>query len=252
MASVSFVEAFSDNYFWLLTQNNYCAVVDPGDAKPVIDFLNQHNFELTHIILTHHHNDHIGGVAELQNLYNPATVGIPTKRTPHIDHVVKSGDCIELLDTQLNVLETPGHTTIAATYYNDDSIFVGDTLFAGGCGCLFEGTAEQLYHSITAIMALGNNRAVYCAHEYTLANLKFALSIEPENAELVARFAEVKQLRADDKPTVPTYLNKEAATNPFCRCDCPAYRKALAKVVGHVVNDPIEAFALTRQLKDQF
>lgn len=254
MPIVTFVEAFSDNYHWLIIEGHHCAVVDPGDATPVIEYCEQHDLKCDYILCTHHHADHIGGVERLRKHYDASVYGISTPRTPPIDIEVQTGDTLDLslIKTQLQVLETPGHTAKAATYYNDAWVFTGDTLFAGGCGRLFEGTPEQMYDSLQAILNLGEDQAIYCAHEYTLANLKFALSIEPDNKALRLRYESVKVMRAKNQCTLPSNLDLEQETNPFCRSHLRTFQEALAKVTGELITNPTEVLAMTRQLKDAY
>jgi len=256
MLSVKPVPAFRDNYIWLLTDSTstQVAVVDPGDASPVREYLRQHQLTLCAIIATHHHADHVGGIAALLDevkvpVFGPATESIPGCTTP-----VKEGDRIRVpgLAVSLQVLEVPGHTAGHVAYHGHGMAFVGDTLFMAGCGRLFEGTAAQMHASLGRIAALPPDTQIYCAHEYTEANLKFARAVEPQNAAVVDRTADCRRRRAENLPTVPGPLAGELATNPFLRCHTPLVVRAAEQHCGHALNGPVETFAVIRQWKDYF
>lgn len=218
MFEVSFIPAFKDNYIWLLTRGKRAFVVDPGDSAPVCQRLETDGLTLEGILITHHHADHQGGIAELKGrwqteVYAPANESITGCTRP-----LSGGERIDVLGQMVEVMAVPGHTSGHIAYYAPGAIFCGDTLFGAGCGRLFEGTPEQMSASLDRIAALPGDTRVYCAHEYTEMNLRFALAVEPENMALQARVANVAALRAAGLPSVPSLLAEEKATNPFLRC----------------------------------
>ena len=218
MFEVSFIPAFKDNYIWLLTRGKRAFVVDPGDAAPVRSRLETDGLTLAGILITHHHADHQGGVAELTarwqtEVYAPANESITGCTRP-----LSGGERIEVLGQELVVMAVPGHTLGHIAYVAPGAIFCGDTLFGAGCGRLFEGTPEQMSASLDRIAALPDDTLVYCAHEYTEMNLRFALAVEPENRAVQARVAKVAAQRAAGLPSVPSSLGEEKASNPFLRC----------------------------------
>ncbi len=222
MFEISLIPAFKDNYIWLLHEGRRAFVVDPGDAAPVLARLNADGLDLEGILITHHHADHQGGIAELAarwpvKVYAPASESI-TGRT----HPLRGGECIEVLGQTLHVLAVPGHTLGHLAYYAPGVLFCGDTLFGAGCGRLFEGTPEQMSASLVSIAALPDDTLIYCAHEYTAMNLPFARAVEPDNPAITARINEVAALRAAGLPSVPLTLAEEKASNPFLRCQEPA------------------------------
>ena len=222
------ISAFRDNYFWLLQRGKHAAIVDPGDATPVISVLESRGLILDTILITHYHSDHIGGVPELLNLYQ-SKVYAPLKEQYDFAHrAVKEGDAIHLetLDLQLSILELPGHTLGHVAYYGANSLFCGDTLFGCGCGRLFEGTHQQLFASLQKLAKLPSETAVYCAHEYTEHNIRFARTLDPQNAALASRQKDTAQLRETDKPTLPSTIGLELETNPFLRCHTASIKAA--------------------------
>ena len=243
-----------DNYVYLLRESGQgnIGVVDPSDAAPVIAALEEAGWRLTHIINTHHHGDHTGGNLELKAKYGCTVVGprADRDRIPGIDVEVGDGDSYMFGDAEARVFDTPGHTRGHITYWFPESkaLFCGDTLFALGCGRLFEGTAQQMWTSLSKYRAVPDDTLVYCAHEYTQANARFALTVEADNARLVARSAEIDRLRAAGKRTVPSTMGEERATNPFLRADQPS----VARAVGLSPSDPVAVFAEVRARKDKF
>jgi hydroxyacylglutathione hydrolase len=217
---ITAIPAFSDNYIWLLTgEGEACAVVDPGDHRPVLEVLRQRGLLLRHILLTHHHADHVGGVGGLLNAY-PATVWGPADgRIRHVANVVDEGDVVALpeLGAELAVLFVPGHTSSHIAYFGAGALFCGDTLFSMGCGRLFEGTPGQMQASLDKFAALPPETRVYCAHEYTQSNCAFALAVEPGNQALRDIAADVAEARAARRITLPSTIGFELAANPFMR-----------------------------------
>ena len=217
------IPMLSDNYAWLLVDSvsGKTGIVDPAEAAPAVAALEALGKRLDYIFLTHHHDDHIGGVAELVEAYRPQVVGngADAQRLPKLDISVHEGSLVEFGSARLRVIETPGHTLGHISYYIADGgiLLPGDTLFSLGCGRLFEGTPAQMFNSIAKYGDLPDDTLVCAGHEYTASNAKFALSVEPGNAALQARAAEVQALRAAGKPTLPVKLGQERATNPFLR-----------------------------------
>jgi hydroxyacylglutathione hydrolase len=244
----------SDNYGFLVhdPEAGVTAVIDTPEVAPINAALEEKGWQLTHILNTHHHFDHAGGNEALKAQWGCIVVGAANdaQRIPGIDLRVADGDSLEFGSTRAEILETPGHTTgHIAYYFADDGIaFVGDTLFALGCGRLFEGSPAQMWASLSKLAALPDDTVVYCAHEYTQSNAAFALSVEPGNPDLVARAREIDQLRAAGVPTVPTTIGLEKATNPFLRPDSENLRSTL----GMADEDTVAVFAETRRRKDSF
>ena len=244
----------SDNYCWLVRDEaaDTTAVVDTPEVEPINRALEEKGWRLTHILNTHHHFDHAGGNEALKEKWGCTIVGadMDAARIPGIDVRVKEGEVYTFGSSKARVFEVPGHTSGHIAYhFEDDGIaFVGDTIFALGCGRLFEGTAEQMWDSLEKLMGMPDDTTIYCAHEYTQANAAFALSVEPGNPVLVDRAAEIERLRAEGTPTVPTTLALEKATNPFLR---PSSDN-LQQTVGLVGAPLVEVFAETRRRKDNF
>jgi hydroxyacylglutathione hydrolase len=248
------LRAFKDNYVWTLRDARYAAVVDPGEAKPVLDYLATENLQLTAILATHHHHDHVGGVAELLQRHTVPVYGPRGEPITTLTHAVGGGDKVSLeqLGVSFEVLDIPGHTRAHVAYYGANMLFCGDTLFACGCGRAFEGTPQQLYASLQKLVALPDDTLVYCGHEYTLANIGFAKVVEPDNAALLEREASDARLRRADRPTLPSTIGREKATNPFLRVTRPAVIASANKYLGKRVSDPAGVFAALRQWKNEF
>lgn len=257
MMNIHPIPAFSDNYIWLLCDEDSHRgfVVDPGDAQPVVDALEERGIELVGVLITHHHFDHVGGLAALRDRYGPIVYGPHNPAIDGIDHRLGAGDTIEVLGAAFEVLEVPGHTLDHIAYVHRGEtpvVFCGDTLFAGGCGRLFEGTPSMMLASLESLAELAPDTRVYCAHEYTLANLAFAQAVEPDNPSLAARIADAEATRARGEPTVPSDIGLELATNPFLRCDTPALQHSLRQQGKYPGDDSAEIFAAVRGWKDVF
>lgn len=253
--SITPIPAFQDNYFWLIHNTRHAWVVDPGEALPVLEYLSRHKLTLAGILLTHHHADHIGGVADLRQCFHDiAIVGCPIDALPPLTQTVHEGDHVTLhpLGLTVRVMDVPGHTRGHVAYLLDQHLFCGDTLFAGGCGRLFEGTPEQMWQSLSKLNSLPDSTLIYCAHEYTLSNLTFALNVEPNNADLSRRLDHVRRIRARGEVTLPSSLAEEQRTNPFLRVTQPAIKSRLEQRVGHSLpDDPAQLFAALRTWKNQ-
>jgi hydroxyacylglutathione hydrolase len=252
------IPVLSDNYIFVLwePQQKIAAVVDPALAEPVIDYLQEIDAQLVAIFNTHHHWDHIGGNKELARQFPELRVYGGTEdrgRIPQQQVYLAEGDTIQFADRTAQVFFVPGHTRAHIAYYFPPKVadeigelFCGDTIFAGGCGRLFEGTPAQMMSSITKLRQLPDETRVWCAHEYTLGNLKFALTVDPDNQDLKARYQKVQQDRSQGLATIPSWLGEEKQTNPFLRWDTPALQ------VTAKINDPVRVFGRIRGMKDQF
>ncbi|VVN01592.1 Hydroxyacylglutathione hydrolase [Pseudomonas fluorescens] len=255
MIQITALCAFSDNYIWLLqdTDTRRCAAVDPGDAAPVQDWLAAHpDWVLSDILITHHHHDHVGGVLALKNatdakVYGPARETIPAREVALADN-----DRINVLGLDFDVIDVPGHTSGHIAFYHKGMLFCGDTLFAAGCGRLFEGTPEQMHASLTRLASLPADTQVYCAHEYTLSNLRFAAAVEPGNRDVAERLADVIKKRASGTITLPSNLALEKLTNPFLRTGETSVKEKLDERTGAGNGSPSAVFAALRAWKDTF
>jgi len=247
------IPAFTDNYIWCLcTQiQDRCVVVDPGDGDAVIKVLDARKMSLQAILLTHHHQDHVGGVKTLLQRFPDIPVYGPEGVCSELTQVVVEGSEVKLTDIgDFTVMHLPGHTLDHIAYYGEQSLFCADVLFSAGCGRVFEGSLSQMYQSLCRIRALPEQTLIYPAHEYTQGNLVFAKRLQPELMALDRRIEEVAQLRAKGLPTVPVSLRVELATNPFLRCDQTEVRLAAKQYVGHEIDQAVEVFAAIRSWKD--
>lgn len=260
MLTFTALPAFNDNYIWLIQdpRRKLCAVVDPGDAQPVLNWLAEHpQWQLTDIVITHYHHDHIGGVTALKDATHARVVGPARETIPSLDLPVDDGASIELLGHTVQVFAVPGHTLGHVVYFctsglSQPWLLSGDTLFAGGCGRMFEGHPEQMYGSLARLAALPDNTLVYCTHEYTLSNLLFALAVEPANQDIQQRLDEVRQLRANLQITLPSNIALEKRTNPFLRCEEPAVIQAAQEKSEAKLEQNYAVFATLRSWKDTF
>ena len=250
------IPAFDDNYLWLLHDGKRALVVDPGDAGPVLRALDEHALQLESILVTHHHADHTGGVDALREATGAQVWGPATERIPQPYTHLTGGDTAQALGLAFEVIDVPGHTAGHIAYYTPDVdgkplLFCGDTLFSGGCGRLFEGTPAQMLASLDKLAALPGNTVVCCTHEYTLSNLRFAMAVEPGNAELAAYQARCVHLREQGQPTLPTSIAQELLVNPFLRTRQATIMQA-ARHFDASARDETTVFAAIRQWKNQF
>ncbi|WP_227370604.1 hydroxyacylglutathione hydrolase [Halomonas sp. M20] len=255
MLSVIPIPAFNDNYIWLLRQDSTTdvAVVDPGDAKPVIQYLERENLTLSTILITHHHHDHTGGLPELTKRYSPRVIGPNNPQIKEIQERVSDGDDFRVLGRRFEVMAVPGHTLDHIAFLGPGTpslLFCGDTLFCGGCGRLFEGTPEQMQASLSRLASLSEDTLVFAAHEYTLANLRFAQAAEPDNKIRDRLMKECQRARDLDRPTLPSTIGRERQINPFLRVDSETLRSTAS---AHGSTDTAEStFATLRAWKDNF
>jgi hydroxyacylglutathione hydrolase len=254
MMQIHPVPAFEDNYLWVIEDGRHAAVVDPGDEHPVQAFLEARGLELTAILATHHHGDHVGGLEWLAARWKCEVFGPAGERIDGLTRKLREGDRITVpgLGLPLEVLDVPGHTAGHIAYVGPDVVFCGDTLFACGCGRLFEGTPAQMVESLAKLARLPATTRVYCAHEYTMGNIRFALAVEPGNAKLAARRERDAAARAANRPTLPCTIADELDTNPFLRWSSPEVAASAAKHAGRALATPVEVFAAVREWKNGF
>ena len=248
------LRAFADNYIWTLRDARCAAVVDPGDARPVIEYLEREKLELVAILNTHHHADHVGGNAGLLARWKVPVFGPHDDRIREVTQRLKDGArcTIPHFGIELGVMEIPGHTRSHIAFHGGGMVFSGDTLFAVGCGRLFEGTPRQMHDSLSRLMKLSDETRVYCGHEYTVSNIRFARAVEPDNAALHELETRAKQQRDKDLPTLPSTIAQEKATNPFVRVNEPAVIAAASRFAGRQLTDPVSVLAAVREWKNSF
>jgi hydroxyacylglutathione hydrolase len=258
------IASYDDNYIWLLSDGYFAVVVDPGDAQPVIAYLKEHHLELKSILITHHHADHVGGIVELHDWAlasgwdAPAVYGPMMENIPLRTESLMQGDSLHLQAPacEVFVVEVPGHTLGHLAFYveagQSKHLFCGDTLFASGCGRVFEGTPSQMFDSLMKLKGLPDDTWIHCAHEYTLSNIKFALAVEPQNQDLLDWKIKAQALRNAGKPTLPTTMAHEKRVNPFLRSNMPSVVAGVVKSQPLVNEEPVHVFAALRAWKDGF
>ena len=253
MLSVEPIKAYTDNYIWLVSTNEGSIVVDPGESEEILNLIDSNKIDLKGVLITHHHYDHTNGLLDLTNKINLEVYG--PKKIEGINNIVKESDKFSLIGIDFEVIEIPGHTLDHLAFFSsnnkDPILFCGDTLFAGGCGRVFEGTFEQMFKSLKKISNYPKETKIFCGHEYTLSNLKFALEVDEDNKELADEYINVKKLISSDIPSLPTNLNKELKVNPFLRCnEINIKNKVIDKF--DIIDDELEIFTALRKWKDNF
>ena len=253
MLSVEPIKAYTDNYIWLVSTNEGSIVVDPGESKEILNLIDSNEIDLKGVLITHHHYDHTNGLLDLTNKINLEVYG--PKKIEGINNIVEEFDKFSLIGIDFEVIEIPGHTLDHLAFFSsnnkDPILFCGDTLFAGGCGRVFEGTFEQMFKSLKKISNYPKETKIFCGHEYTLSNLKFALEVDKDNKQLADEYINVKKLISSDIPSLPTNLNKELKLNPFLRCnEINIKNKVIDKF--DIIDDELEIFTALRKWKDNF
>ncbi|MFO1435984.1 MAG: hydroxyacylglutathione hydrolase [Gammaproteobacteria bacterium] len=250
------IRALRDNYVWMLQRpgGDVVTLVDPGEAAPVEAVLAAAGKRVAAILVTHHHHDHVGGIEQIARRHRARVIGPAMENIPARSFAVNDGDAftIDELELELTAMHVPGHTLGAISYYGEGTAFTGDTLFTAGCGRLFEGTADQMFSSLERLKKLRRSTQIYCGHEYTLANLRFAAAVEPDNADIAMRLLQVEENERDGQPSVPAPLELELRTNPFLRTDQASVQRAAESQSGHALNGPAAVFAVLREWKNHF
>lgn len=243
-----------DNYVWIVIhkESRQALIIDPGEAQAVIDYVEDNNLTPSAILITHHHWDHTNGLQGLVDRYDVPVFGSECSPNQLITHQVSGNNTVQINEffPEYKVISIPGHTLDHVAYYAGDVLFCGDTLFAAGCGRVFEGTAEQLYSSLQALAALPSDTKIYCAHEYTLSNLRFAEAVEPNNSDIKMRIKKVKLMRDQHLPTLPSILSEEMLTNPFLRCHISSVMRSAEQQTGYALKNPVEVFSALREWKN--
>ena len=253
MLNVEPIKAYTDNYIWLVSTNEGSIVVDPGESKEILNLIDSNKIDLKGVLITHHHYDHTNGLLDLTNKMNLEVYG--PKKIEGINNIVKESDKFSLIGIDFEVIEIPGHTLDHLAFYSSNNkepiLFCGDTLFAGGCGRVFEGTFEQMFKSLKKISNYPKETKIFCGHEYTISNLKFALKVDEDNKQLADEYISVKKLISSNIPSLPTDLNKELKVNPFLRCnEINIKNKVIDKF--DIIDDELEIFTALRKWKDNF
>jgi hydroxyacylglutathione hydrolase len=257
MLTVTPIPSFTDNYIWMLrNEKNQAVVVDPGDAQVIINALDQHQLNLAAILITHHHYDHTDGVKELREKYSIPVYGPTDSKFNGISEELNDGDSVEVLGHSFKIKSIPGHTLDHISYLYDDpsspQIFCGDTLFLAGCGRVFEGTMEQMLSAMQYIKTLDKKTKVYCTHEYSLSNLAFAQTVEPDNIDIKDKIVQCQKLREQNLPTLPNTIENELLINPFLRCDVLSVKQQASVYATLPLDSELEVFSTIRQWKNVF
>ncbi len=254
MVKIESIEAFTDNYIWLVTTNEGSIVIDPGESSNIINLVHKNQLDLKAILVTHHHFDHTGGIEEIIS-HCPVDVFGPFNNIQTIRKKLKGGDILNVIGIEFEIIEIPGHTLDHIAFYSENNgrpiLFCGDTLFAAGCGRVFEGTYEQMFESLIKLKNLPTNTNIYCGHEYTLSNLRFAKEVEPFNKDILSRYNKVLKLREKGTPSVPSTLSNELKTNPFLRCDNKEVQENISSKFK-ITKENKEIFKALRSWKDNF
>ncbi len=253
---VTAIRILKDNYVWALIdeEKKTALIIDPGEAQPVIDFLQQHHLHLLAILVTHHHWDHTNGIEAIKRQFPVPVYGPANENITGLTHPLSETESITIegFPASIAILDIPGHTSGHIAYYLQGKLFCGDTLFAAGCGRLFEGTATEMKDSLQKIMSLPDETEIYCAHEYTVNNLRFAQLVEKDNAAITERIKQVNELRHQNKPSLPSTLKEEKETNPFLRCELATVKSSVEKHAGEKFDNSVEVFKALRKWKDSF
>ena len=254
MLSVKPIKAYQDNYIWLVSTNEGSIVVDPGESKKILNLIDNNEIDLKGVLITHHHFDHTNGLSDLLNKRGLEVYG-PKNNVHGINNIVKNNDKFTVIGIDFEVIEIPGHTLDHIAYYsfNDGEpiLFCGDTLFSGGCGRVFEGTFDQMFIALKKISKYPKETKIFCGHEYTLSNLKFALAVDENNEDLIEEYDNIKNIVDSGNPSLPTILEKELKINPFLRCDNHHIKNKIVSKFN-TSDDEFEVFCALRQWKDNF